>query len=189
MKTAFAEPSYTHDWFTAKIPFFEQMLSPYKGVEVSALEVGSYEGRSAVWLFENVLTHPQSHLVSVDARALHTGALHNDRYTGEVYERFKLNLAPFSDKLTEVIGDSRVEMALLLPQSFDFVYIDGRHAYSHVLFDAVHAWDLVKKDGLIIFDDAFEDGVRNALTSFCQAVKGQYEYFKSDWQVALRKTP
>jgi len=37
--------------------------------------------------------------------------------------------------------------------SFDLIYIDGDHTSKSVLTDAVLAWDLLKDDGILIFDD------------------------------------
>jgi hypothetical protein len=36
------------------------------GRPVNFLELGSYEGRSTVWMLESLLTHPQSHITCVD---------------------------------------------------------------------------------------------------------------------------
>jgi hypothetical protein len=38
-------------------------------VPTKALEVGSFEGRSALWMLENLLTHPDSTLTVVDTFA------------------------------------------------------------------------------------------------------------------------
>jgi predicted O-methyltransferase YrrM len=37
--------------------------------------------------------------------------------------------------------------------SFDFIYIDGSHIAKDVLTDACMAWPLLKKDGMMAFDD------------------------------------
>lgn len=36
---------------------------------------------------------------------------------------------------------------------FDLIYIDGSHESSDVLYDAVSSFDLLKRNGLMIFDD------------------------------------
>ena len=36
---------------------------------------------------------------------------------------------------------------------YDYIYIDGSHMPKWVLIDAVLSWDLLKKGGLMIFDD------------------------------------
>jgi predicted O-methyltransferase YrrM len=53
-------------------------------------------------------------------------------------------------------GDSSTEMARLRdgkPGWFDWVYIDGDHTYQGVIRDIEQAKQLIKHDGLIIFND------------------------------------
>jgi len=50
-----------HDWFTHKIPSWDIALDEFKGKpNIAYLEVGAYEGRSVMWMHDNVLTHPTS---------------------------------------------------------------------------------------------------------------------------------
>jgi predicted O-methyltransferase YrrM len=44
--------SYTIDWFSGGIPIWQWLFSEMSEV-AKVLEIGSYEGRSAVWLIEN----------------------------------------------------------------------------------------------------------------------------------------
>ena len=60
---------FSTDWFTNqnRIPLWEKMLRPFKGKpDIHYLEVGVYEGRSAIWMLENILTHPSSTLTGID---------------------------------------------------------------------------------------------------------------------------
>src|SRR5438105_2903605 len=58
---------FTKDYFTSRIPLWRRTLAHLRGrAELRALEVGTYEGRSALWLLENILTDPSSRLVCVD---------------------------------------------------------------------------------------------------------------------------
>ncbi len=57
---------FTADWFSSHIPHWERLLRPLAGQPIQALEIGSYEGRSAVWLLQEILTHPESRLTCVD---------------------------------------------------------------------------------------------------------------------------
>ena len=49
---------------------------------------------------------------------------------------------------------------------FDLIYIDGAHDSQNVLFDAVISFKLVKKGGVIIFDDYSWKQIINANISF-----------------------
>jgi hypothetical protein len=58
---------FNQNWFTWNIPVWEVVLSPFKGKpDIQYLEVGLYEGRSALWVLENVLTHPSARLTGID---------------------------------------------------------------------------------------------------------------------------
>jgi predicted O-methyltransferase YrrM len=59
--------SYAADYFSQHIPLSARLLACYRvRPRLRFLEVGSYEGRSAVWLLSNILTHPTSRLYCVD---------------------------------------------------------------------------------------------------------------------------
>ena len=61
------EYNFTSDWFTPHIPIWEKVLSPLKGKpDIRYLEIGVFEGRSSLWIAENILTHPSSHLTVID---------------------------------------------------------------------------------------------------------------------------
>src|SRR3990167_4115691 len=54
---------FTSDMFTARIPVWAKVLEPWKGrANIRYLEVGTYEGGSAIWMLENILTHPTARM-------------------------------------------------------------------------------------------------------------------------------
>ena len=62
-----SEYTFTADYVSWLIPIWEQYLYEFKGKEnISLLEIGSFEGRSAIWFLENILTHPTSSITCVD---------------------------------------------------------------------------------------------------------------------------
>ena len=47
------EYEFTSNWFTHNLPYWHPILEPFKGKpDVHYLEVGLYEGRSAIWMLE-----------------------------------------------------------------------------------------------------------------------------------------
>src|ERR1700710_2270733 len=59
--------SYTSDYISKNLDNWTRLLEEYRGRPgVRMLEIGSYEGRSAVWFLENVLTHPTAGIVCID---------------------------------------------------------------------------------------------------------------------------
>lgn len=136
--------TFTQNWFTRKIPVWEKTLAAFKGKPgVRYLEIGLYEGRSALWMLENILTDPTSRLTGIDI------------FEGELKDRFFDNLrrSKAEERATILIGFSQVEMRKLPLESFDIIYIDGSHATADVLEDAVLSYRLLRPGGVLIFDD------------------------------------
>ena len=60
--------TFTKDTFTDKISAWTKPLGEFKGKPgINYLEIGTFEGRSALWMLENILTHPTSTLTIIDA--------------------------------------------------------------------------------------------------------------------------
>ncbi len=138
---AYRNYQFTHDWFTHNIDTWESYLKPFTNYpNVHALEIGSYEGMSACWLLDHVLTHPQAKLTCIDLF---------------FQESFELNIAQSGSahKLIKLVGDSHAVLRTLSSETYDFIYIDGCHLADHVRQDAMLAWRLLKPGGLMIFDD------------------------------------
>lgn len=178
------------DWFSSAQPLFDQMLSPYRAVPSKFLEIGSYEGRSAAWFLDNILTHPKSHLTCVDP--CHYGYAAN----------LRSNLSPHValGKCRLIPSFSEVAIPKLLSEkaagTYDFSYVDGCHHSEYVLRDAVFSFLLTKVGGLIAFDDykwthgGKRPGVwgpKPAIDSFLSVHEGSLEILVKDWQVWVRK--
>lgn len=153
--------SFTVDWFSPCIPVWRDQLSGTPAIG-KALEIGSYEGRSAVWLIENVFpAGGKGELFCIDTWK--GGVEHHDADMLAVEQRFHANTAAArsrsrSDVTVHALkGDSSGRLASLIAEghgrSFDFVHVDGSHQCPDVLGDAVLSFQLCKVGGLIIFDD------------------------------------
>ncbi|MGZ3458609.1 MAG: class I SAM-dependent methyltransferase [Archangium sp.] len=164
--------------------------------DIHALEVGSFEGRSACWWLENILTHPTSTLTCVDTFSVVLGGVIYDRHD----TRFDRNMARTgaAHRVRKLKGRSRELLPHLTPASFDFVYVDGAHHVAEVMFDALLVWPLLRDGGTLIFDDyALGREVRSGLSArapgfaidaFLTLVPGQFELLHRGWQLSLRKT-
>jgi predicted O-methyltransferase YrrM len=184
---------FTRDWFSYNVPLWEKLLAPLVGRPVRALEVGVFEGRSTVWLLENVLTHPDATLAWVDTFA--GGAEHDASEVAGLEAKFRANTAPFAAKLDGHVGRSQDVLRGMSGEQFDLVYIDGSHEAADVLADAVLAWPLVKAGGLVGFDDyewrAFPEAHRRpgpAIDAFLAAMRGRFEELHRGYQLWVRKT-
>lgn len=141
--------NYTSDWFSHNIPAWQGFfgrLDPRQ--PMTGVEIGVFEGRSAVWLLEHVLQHPQSRLHCIDVFAGHEQP---DSY----WHRFRANVAPFGQKAVIHHGSSFDHLLRLVADGVraDFVYVDGSHRASEVLEDLVLSFHLLKAGGLMICDD------------------------------------
>src|SRR6266550_1628524 len=107
---------FTDDWFSHNIPTWQAVL-PQRNI-AQALEVGSHEGRSAVWLTENVLNSKQGwqKLICID--------IWEDK---EIYSRFRNNTRMYEDKIRALRGNSIKTLTVLgyYHEKFDFIYVDG----------------------------------------------------------------
>jgi hypothetical protein len=67
---------FSQDWTSENTSMWNQMLGALKGKpNIRALEVGSFEGRSALWFLENILTDPTSSITCVVSGLVHTKKL------------------------------------------------------------------------------------------------------------------
>ena len=181
-----SEYSFSQDYVSQRSPLWTQHLSELRGQEnVRMLEVGSYEGRSAIWFLDNVLTHPSSTITCVDMF-----------YNRMAEIRFDHNIAVsgFLSRVTKVKGRSQEVLKLLREGSYNIIYIDGSHRAVDVQVDASLSWHLVKRDGLIIFDDYLwelekpqEDRPQMAIDNFLSDFCLQLEILHKGYQVIVRR--
>jgi hypothetical protein len=136
---------FTRGWHLLHLADWEKHLAEFRDKpEVHALEIGTFEGFSAIWQLENILTDPTSTITCIDI------------FDDEVIEkRFDRNIEATGAayKVKKLKGSSEKMLRGLYPEHYDYVYIDGSHLAKWVLSDAVLSWDLVKPGGLVIFDD------------------------------------
>jgi predicted O-methyltransferase YrrM len=77
---------------------------------------------------------------------------------------------------------------------YDFIYIDASHVAVNVLEDAVLAWRLLKKNGVLIFDDYEWNAYSNPLLcpkvsidAFLKVFKNQFKLRHKGYQVVVEK--
>lgn len=116
---------FTKDWF-GRYPSYWQALFAARGWRPDephmVVEIGSFEGRSALWILENLLVHPQSRLVCVDT---FTGRDDPQSY----WRRFEANVlhSPHAGKVEVAIGASLAFLSRFVAdgRKADFIYVDG----------------------------------------------------------------
>jgi hypothetical protein len=156
------QPVFSADWFerVAK-PVWSQFIPDLPASRV--LEVGSYEGASACYLIAQLGAKAPLEIHCVDpweGTANFAGA---DVDMSEVEARFRRNTGLLVERSRHPVtleihkGFSRMVLAGLLTQKgqgyFDLVYIDGSHEAPDVLADAVLGFALLRRHGIMVFDD------------------------------------
>ena len=129
---------------------FKDILSDYYGTPARILEIGSYDGSSAVGFLSLICSHPDCHVTCIDP---FEGSRESHIYEKDPELAFMQNTAPFGEQTTLIRKRSSVALREMPFQSFDIIYIDGSHDAKDVLSDAVLSWDLLKVGGIMIFDD------------------------------------
>lgn len=181
---------FSRDMFTDRTGVWSRVLAPFVGKpELHYLEVGVFEGRSVVWMLENVLTDPSTRVTAIDIfpEDLKQTFLSNMDRTGR------------GDHVRTIEGTSQAKLRSLPPASMDIAYIDGSHTAGDVLADAVLTWDLLRPGGVIIFDDFLWVGrgggkllpaeLRPALgvAAFMATYRDEIKVLHRDYQVVLQK--
>lgn len=153
--------SYSTDWFSINIPNWNKILTDNgffsQNKVVKALEIGSWQGRSSCWIIQNLLLNSASEVHCIDTFG---GSMENTNSDENalLFNCFSHNIyiANGQNKCVPYKGISHEvlkKMASEYANYFDFMYIDGSHKADDVFNDAVLAFQLLKKGGLMFFDD------------------------------------
>ena len=188
---------FTKDWFHWAPQVWEQLI-PLLPARKKFLEIGSFEGRSTVWIMENMMREGDN-ILCIDTWK--GGEEHGEEDMDAVWDRFCHNTALAFERFPEryfdsMKGSSYEKLAQLATweQHFDFIYIDGSHVAKDVLTDACMAWPLLKPKGLMVFDDYMWGEPRDilhrpkpAIDAFCNIFAEEAEIVHDGYQLVVRK--
>jgi predicted O-methyltransferase YrrM len=180
--------TYTNNWFeiTGRANF-EKYVLPLKEIpDLNFLEVGCYEGQTSNWLLDNT---------NADLTVMDTFAGGQDLPEEvDLLQRFKNNTEEHNDRICIEVGRSQEKLRDEAPESYDFIYIDGSHLAGDTLEDAVLAFRLLKKGGIMIFDDytwgvgmGFYDIPRTGIDAFLLVFGNQLAVLEKNSQAVIRK--
>ncbi|KAJ1304215.1 hypothetical protein OPQ81_008614 [Rhizoctonia solani] len=191
----------SQDWFSGNKPQWRALFTLITSPTPRALEIGSWEGRSAVFTLTE-LCKAQGSLVCIDhfdafeteaGRQRFDKITHNLKVTG-----FKHRILPqFSvPALMKLLKEASHEP----DPGFDWIYIDGSHEASDTFLDGELAWRLARKGSVVVFDDYRWDAQpsdsahhpKRGIDSFMQLHKGEYNIIlgtkDGEYQMVLHKT-
>ena len=170
--------TFTSDWLSDYIPSWQKALGPIRESATSVLEMGSWEGRSAIF---SLNYFPNAKLTIIDV---------------SIRKPLLENLAPFMNRVETLQGTSTMglETLRLADRKFDFIYIDGEHSEAQTMIDSILSWQLLKVGGVVIWDDYLWkeggdiDQPKKAVDTFLDLYKGHIEVLHHGYQVIARKT-
>ena len=160
------EYEFTNRWFSNAKPVWKDFFRKYTPSRV--LEIGSFEGASACFLVDEIASNRPLELHCIDT--WEGGIEHSEGRSAatdmpSVQLRFDRNIQIAKSHAVHRLdlhvhkSYSDIALARLLTQGkagyFDFIYVDGSHTAPDVLTDAVLSFKLLKKGGVICFDDYY----------------------------------
>lgn len=170
------------DFVTNKLTHWIPLFAPRRREKLSILEIGSFEGRSALFF---LTFFPNARLTCIDPFIKGRGVI------------FDANLKPYQDRLTKLVGYSGPELMKLTKAKaeFDIAYIDGSHKRKDVLLDSVLVWPMMKDNGIVIWDDYGgysrdrlpDDRAMEAIDGFLISYADQIEILRKKNQVFVCK--
>ena len=145
----------TQDWFSFNAPAWQNLFHLVLSKAPRVLEIGSWEGRSAVFLL-TTLCATSGEIVCID----HFDLMGTEEGR-ERYRKLTHNLAVTGRPARVLPQFSIPALCTLLQEEvnkeheagFDWIYIDGSHRSDDTLLDAELAWRLARPGCIFIFDD------------------------------------
>lgn len=193
----FADKDFSSDWTSGNFTMWRRVLSPLRDEPLRILEIGSWEGRSAVF-FLNFF--PRATITCVDT----FGGSAEEHYVyaqlaaqlSQAEARFDRNLAPFGARVTKIKNHSVAALARLDAENrrFDLAYIDGGHRRDDVMADSLGVWRLLAPGGIVIWDDyewgrglAPDERPQPAIDDFLRDHRGAYRLLAKTYQLAIER--
>lgn len=192
----YANKEFSSDWTSTHFPLWIAVLSNFRNRPCDVLEIGSWEGRSAVFFLEFL---PQSKLTCIDTFG---GGAENHASPLEscqiplIERRFNSNLKSYMQRFEKIKARSVTALDSLAESgaAFDIVYVDGSHMRDDVMVDSILAWRMVRPGGLLIWDDygggagkPARERVSPAVNSFLAWHMDEYIELHRGYQVIIQR--
>jgi predicted O-methyltransferase YrrM len=151
----FWRKEFSSDWVSRKISVWCRVLGPWRNHPIRIVEIGSWEGRSALFFLR---FFPHACITCIDTFAGGADQVDNPECATEVPEtegRFDRNLARYAARVEKIKSRSvpALEALAAAGRQFELAYIDGSHLSADVMDDTLRTWPLVVPGGVVIWDD------------------------------------
>ena len=191
----FTGKDFTSDLTSGHFSRWHQLFQSRRDEPMRILEVGSWEGRSAVFFAEYF---PHGSVTCIDTFAggpvAHYGAMVDE--IASVEARFDENVRPYGSRVRKLKTTSILGLGALQAegQNFDLIYLDGDHRRDNVLAESLIAWPMLADQGFLIWDDykagrglPIEERVRQAADLFLWLRAGEFDELARGAQLIIRK--
>ena len=144
----FQSQNYNEKWFCNNLNFLSVNFKNIKNIK-NILEIGSYEGRSAIFFLKNF---SDSNITCVDTWS--GSDEHNSINFQLIEKNFDLNTSSYqSNNLLMKYKMTSNEFFQKNEKHFDLIYLDGDHSSNQVKIDLINSWNVLKKGGYLVLDD------------------------------------
>ena len=154
------------DWFTYP-KLYSDMIGKYKS-GAKFVEVGSWKGRSAVYMAVEILNSNYD----IDFSCVDTweGSIEHKEMdvikSNLLYKEFLTNISPVKKYINPIRASSKEASSFFEDSSLDFVFIDASHEYEDVLEDIKYWLPKIKKGGTLAGHDYGSSGVNKAVNEY-----------------------
>lgn len=155
--------------------------------ETSVVEIGSWKGKSTIWLAEGSRAGASVPIFAIDP---HTGSAEHQSDTEKVwtFEVFKNNIEKkgVKDLITPILKTSQ-EACAGFGNPIGFLFIDGAHEYEFVALDYKLWAPMVTNGGWIAFHDVQWQGVTQTIKEVLPLKQLKNMYF-TDYLLCAQKS-
>ena len=139
--------------------FFRMFQSPVES-KYNIIEIGCFEGYGTLKLHKLLGSHPESNIICIDpwdecyVKNKPEFCDIDPIFVGQ-YDKFLNNTKSIQHKISIKRGYSTDILKTLEENTIDFAYVDGDHSANQVYTDGSLLFPLMKKGGIILFDDYY----------------------------------
>ncbi len=165
---------------------FYPALRRFRRHKAVYLEIGVLDGRTSEWMLEKILIQPSSFMIGIDP------VVEPLKHLIEKYKR-KVQII---QGLSQDVIPKKIASGRWINNSIDIIYIDGDHSPDAIKNDFIMCWPLLKKDGVLIFDDYLirdnktgksNEGIKTMIESIINEYSDKLSVIFANRQLGIRK--
>ena len=186
----FQSINHNEKWFCNNLNYLTNNFNKVNNIK-NILEIGSYEGRSALFFLKNFTN---ATITCVDTWS---GSNEHKNFNFKLIEK-NFNHNTSSYQLNNLLIKKKMKSDLFFQNNnkfFDLIYVDGDHSFDQVNIDINNSWNILNNGGYLILDDYmwwfYKDLKKNPSTPINNFIKDNMDKISKliVWhQVIIKKT-